>query len=391
MGVTCSGCSASSQEVCRYPEKLLCGHKSAGVSETFIVQDPKEEVVDPTISEHVPAVASRCISKEWATANASNVVWTEAATANLSRPMAEVSANNDNGALAPMDHGNGPMGEDPNEPSSPGGRPRWQAVIRSVQWAGMQAFTSGPSPQDAGAQETRPCGNTNRPQDYAWMKSVLQALARNEATTLGCTDSATGRAFTPIFFMIGACPNYLCGMQAVVYCVCPEGQVDFWWVKPSKTTPSDLEEATLHRNGKGPHKNDPGRSRQFYKPLADLFEGGESKQGWRFGIERVLSNKGAEAPRAYLQLEAKDSRRLYVHLFWQEDWTMNPLARSKYIKGKLVYQKLVSACQYFSRQYEIHDGVITISEFEEKPFTDVLLGDEVKKLWALDGNGGIAH
>merc|ERR1719277_3002927 len=102
--------------------------------------------------------------------------------------------------------------------------------------------------------------------------------------------------------------NTFCGMQAVMYCASWDCQVDFWWVKPSKTADSEgnfgIEQNTLSRHAKGPHKNDPGRSKQFYKPLADLFgQEGQCRDGSRFGIERVGSCTGGRAVRAYIEQE----------------------------------------------------------------------------------------
>mmetsp|Transcript_63073 Transcript_63073/g.137039 ORF Transcript_63073/g.137039 Transcript_63073/m.137039 type:complete len:404 (+) Transcript_63073:95-1306(+) len=267
---------------------------------------------------------------------------------------------------------------------------RLRAAISSVQWAGIKKPTD-PIASMSNLILAKPSGNTNTPQDYIWLRESLERLAANEAPMLGAVDHDTAKSFTPLFFVIGACPNALCGMQAVMYCVSADSSVDFWWVKPSKSDPSRLEPETLSRHSKGVHKNDPGRSRQFYKPLADIFEQGEIREGWRFGIVNAKPiQKGAEAKRAYLEREVQGHRkgyRLYVHLMWQEDWTSNPLARSKYIKGRIVYQRNVGARQFFSRQYEIHDGVVFISEYEESPFSAALPTEEVKRLWEL-GLGG---
>eukprot|EP00927_Polykrikos_kofoidii_P086882 TRINITY_DN9867_c0_g1_i1.p1 TRINITY_DN9867_c0_g1~~TRINITY_DN9867_c0_g1_i1.p1 ORF type:complete len:321 (+),score=33.82 TRINITY_DN9867_c0_g1_i1:307-1269(+) len=316
MGVQFSSCTGSQDQTgCSLPTEL-CGSRS--------------QLAPPLQAQTYEVVLPKSPSKVDSSAGRANTIWSEEGVTTSPRSDDDVPAVGlvGTGEAAP------PEQEGLSSMASLQGAPKWQAVISSVRWAGMSAFGRGPSPQDAGAQEAKPCGNVNRPQDYVWLRDALTALARNEARTFGCTDLASGSSFEPIFFVIGACPNVLCGMQAVVYCVCPEARVDFWWVKPSKTAPTELEEATLNRHSKGPHKNDPGRSRQFYKPLADVFENGEVRQGWRFGIQQVQSNKGTQARRAYLQSETgKSSPRLYVHLFWQEDWTTNPLARSKYIKA----------------------------------------------------------
>lgn len=226
--------------------------------------------------------------------------------------------------------------------------------------------------------------NGNRPEDYTWLEGVLIKLSQNEAATLECRNNDTGHAFTPIFFLIGACPNMLCSMQAVMYCSArSSGKVDFWWVKPRKSSggPARLEEATLVRHSHGRFKNDPGRSKQFLQPLADVFESGEFRQGWRFGTELIDTN-GKQATRAFMQEQVKHAPKLWVHVLWQEDWSCPPIGR-KYIKGKIVYQKRMTAPQFFSRQYEYSDGVMTIAQFEEPPHFTPLPPDQVKQMWDL--------
>ena len=39
------------------------------------------------------------------------------------------------------------------------------------------------------------------------------------------------------------------------------------------------------------------------------------------------------------------------YLIWQEDWTSNPFARSKFIKGKIAYQRDPRARDYYCRPY----------------------------------------
>lgn len=331
---------------------------------------------------------SRSISKEWTTATASTVLWTEATTTPDNKHMENLDS------LQAEDTDNPTPRQGLTPEGSPSSSPRhghnvlkWQTAVLTVKWAGFNQFDSGPSPQQAGVQEQKASGNQNKPQDFVWLRNALGKLIRNEGRQMGATDMTTGKEYTPIFFVLGGCPNALCGMQAVVYCVDCVGEVDFWWVKPQKGNPNELENETLSRHSKGPHKNDPGRSYQFYKPLADLFTDSGIKQGWRFGIEKVKSRTGEEAFRAYIQtaLDNKKGKigRLYVHMFWQEDWTTNPFASKKYIKGKIVYQKLVNAAQFFSRQYEIHDGTIIISGYEEPAFSSIIPSDDLKRIFAL--------
>ena len=68
----------------------------------------------------------------------------------------------------------------------------------------------------------------------------------------------------------------------------------------------------------------------------------------------------------------KAPKKLLVHLMWQEDWTTNPWSSSKCVKGKIVYQKMAGAAQYFARQYEIHNDAVLISHHEEKAWSSTL-------------------
>lgn len=223
--------------------------------------------------------------------------------------------------------------------------------------------------------------NANQPQDYRWLEATLIQVACNKANTLGAADAQTGKAFTPLFFVIGGCPNYFCGMQAIAYFTSADGEVDFWWVKPSKTSGTEIEQATLSRHAKGPHKNDPGRSKPFYKPLADMFqEGHRAEDGRKFFIE---APPGQTVPRAIIEEDSSNDtrRRLWVHLVWQEDWTSNPFSKSKYIKGKLVYQRSPADLQFYAREYCIKDGVFSFSLFEDGARDSVLPDESIKELY----------
>lgn len=228
----------------------------------------------------------------------------------------------------------------------------------------------------------KPSGNGNRPKDYLWLKEVITKISLNKAADLGCTDTATRTPFSPLFVMFGACPNAMCSMQAVLFLSTIDREVDFWWVKPSKSDGTQLERKTLSRNSSGPHKNDPGRSKPAMQPLANALEKGEVNNGWRFGIEIVTNLEGRSVPRAFIKRDdGKSGGALYVMSLWQEDWTANPLARSKYIKGKILYQRNIRALRHFSRQYDIKDGVIEISDFEELQSDEMLPGDGIKQLY----------
>lgn len=226
--------------------------------------------------------------------------------------------------------------------------------------------------------------NSNEPSQYAWLQATLRSVASNQASSLGCKDAETSKAFTPLFFVIGSCPNYFCGMQVIAYFISSngDGEVDFWWVKPVKGSDSQVEHATLCRQAKGPHKNDPGRSKQFYKPLADMFSQGHvAKDGRVFSIQ---APPGETCPRAFIEedsVTAGKRDRLWLHLVWQEAWTTNPWASSKYIKGKIVYQRNPKEIEFFSREYCIKDGVFTFSNWEDDPFDTILPNQSIKELY----------
>eukprot|EP00928_Gymnodinium_smaydae_P093636 TRINITY_DN7792_c0_g6_i1.p1 TRINITY_DN7792_c0_g6~~TRINITY_DN7792_c0_g6_i1.p1 ORF type:complete len:493 (+),score=105.25 TRINITY_DN7792_c0_g6_i1:122-1600(+) len=231
-----------------------------------------------------------------------------------------------------------------------------------------------------------PSGNANVPTDYDWLEEAFSALSSNQAATLACKNLETGELCTPMFFVIGGCPNSFCGMQAVMFCADKRGDVDFWWVKPSKSDPSKLERETLNRHSSGKHKNDPGRSKPFFQPLADLFaKNALVSSEWRFGIEHAGTD--GKVPRAYIDWVDPSSesdvkgQRCYLQCLWQEDWTSNPFSRSKYVKGKLVYHKQGKSEKLYMRQYEIRDGVAYIQPFEEGPTSATLPPASVKTLW----------
>lgn len=230
----------------------------------------------------------------------------------------------------------------------------------------------------------KPSGNMNRPTAYTWLEGALQRLVGNDAAGLNCHDHE-GKPVTPVFFGFGACPNKLCGMQSVMFGRDDDGKVSFWWVKPDQSG-QRLEEETLCEHTSGQHKNDPGRSRPFFQPLADLFQKGVAMRQWRFGIQMVETPSGPSVPRAYaerVELDGSTGLRLFVYALWMEDWTAFPFARHKYIKGKLVYQKDLEDSQFWIRQYEIIDGAAHIDNYEEGPVASVLPGDNVKRLWDL--------
>jgi len=226
--------------------------------------------------------------------------------------------------------------------------------------------------------------NTNFPQDYSWLEPAIWSIAKNVSRGMKCKDSLTEQAYLPLFFVLGACPNAFCGMQAVMYSSSAANSmdIDFWWVKPQKDDAQCIETETLSRQAKGPHKNDPGRSKPFYKPIADLFTQQSSMNALTFGIEDVADGSGGTAPRALIHHGAAGSTvdKHYLTMVWQEEWTQNPFSRHKYIKGKIVYQKDPEELEFFTKAYTILDGKMMLSEIEDSGFPSPLPGEDVKYL-----------
>jgi hypothetical protein len=144
-------------------------------------------------------------------------------------------------------------------------------------------------------------------------------------------------------------------------------------VKPQKSDASALERKTLNRNTFGQHKNDPGRSQEFYRPIVDTFSQGRNGN-FVFGVDRVSG-------RAYVAEDrpGRPAERLLLYLVWQEDWS-SPWARKKYLRGKICYQKLAEGdglpkMEFFARHYEMRDGRITIAVGGEERLPSLLPPD----------------
>lgn len=264
---------------------------------------------------------------------------------------------------------------------------RLQSAFGAVPWMeeAEAAVELAGIPQ--GASRARPSRNGNRPSDYVWLQDAMTQITSNQGHLLPCVNRNTRTKYTPLLFMLGACPSMLAGMQAVMYCVDRAGTVDFWWVKPEKHHASKLERETLNRHSSGVFKNAPGRSRVFCEPLALLLEGKLQVDGWEFGVDMVC-HSGTEVARAYMHKSSSDApqpQKCFIYLFWQEDWSSNPWSRSPYIKGKIIYQKKGVSAQYFSRQYEFNNGTVNIACFEDHACTSVMPSDEVKVMWQFEG------
>ena len=162
--------------------------------------------------------------------------------------------------------------------------------------------------------------------------------------------------------------------------------VDFWWIKPKSATEPEEGVLALDRHDSGPCKNDPGKSRQVYAPFAALFGATTAADELTFGIEDGGgdgggggSGAGSGSPggaRAYVMPAAGPGQsvareRCYLVMAWQEAWTANPFARSKFIKGKLLYQRGRGSeggarggggtAPFFACPFDITDGVVSVN------------------------------
>jgi len=162
--------------------------------------------------------------------------------------------------------------------------------------------------------------------DYCWLESTLSDIAANQHIQV--EDVPSKARGSPVFVVAGACPNPLCGMQAVVYCVMsePTYRMDFWWLKPSASNPRKIEPGTLNRNIKGANKNDAGRSKALYSQFADLFQLGASaadrqtvssfqnKVGGGKLAFNIIEVNGA--PRACIE-QLGSGEKYFLYLIWQ--------------------------------------------------------------------------
>mmetsp|Transcript_21110 Transcript_21110/g.48895 ORF Transcript_21110/g.48895 Transcript_21110/m.48895 type:complete len:387 (-) Transcript_21110:246-1406(-) len=231
-----------------------------------------------------------------------------------------------------------------------------------------------------------PAQNSNRVSQFRWCQSLLQSITKNSTAFAG--KGPAGRDSFPLFVVAGTCPNSFCGMQAVLFShvKTPErdaGFVDFWWIKPSQKDPEKLEPETLSLHTSGSFRNAPGKSRSIYAPLAEKFkvdDGGD----FLFGVD--------QQGRAYIEEDLNGSRsRMLIYLVWQEAWS-SAMSRSKFIRGKICYQKTKlpsgSAAEsgkprpgFFSREYEIRDGQLSIApKREEEEWATVLPPDSFQEM-----------
>ena len=216
--------------------------------------------------------------------------------------------------------------------------------------------------------------NRNRPSHYQWIAGLLEQIAANSAPLVA--DLQTDQSGVPLFIVAGACPSMFASMQAVMYVSmlgAAAPTLDFWWIKPHHAAPNELEPQTLSKQHAGPHKNDPGRSRAVYAPIASLITSGAVNGGVRFGLAEA-----AGRTRAFVE-DARGGRR-YLCLVWQEDWS-NPLARNKFIAGKLVYQAEPGAMEYYACPYRIDNETFSMPPGREHAVGSPLPEDWFKIGW----------
>jgi len=212
----------------------------------------------------------------------------------------------------------------------------------------------------------------NRPDDYKWLAEAFEVICvnRGHITNCCCQD---GSLAAPIFVLMGACPSsgmFSSPMQAVMFFAAPDG-IHFWWVKPESNSPGRLEWETMSCHSSGPHKNVPGSvTSQLFNDFAGLFHSQSGEV--LLGIATVQGG-----PRAYMEFEGQ---RFYFYCIWQEDisTSMAPWS-SKYIKGRMAYQKDPDEMIFFLRSYQLIDGQLTLGCSEEGPFGPELLPNEAIK------------
>merc|ERR1712228_1005809 len=103
-------------------------------------------------------------------------------------------------------------------------------------------------------------------------------------------------------------------------------------------------------------------------------KGHQDSNGRKFILQ---TPPGEQAVRAVIEEDSGESARLWIHLVWQEDWTSPTavFAKSKFIKGKIVYQKDPKEMLFYAREYCIRDNAMTFSSHEDGPFSTILPDD----------------
>lgn len=235
------------------------------------------------------------------------------------------------------------------------------------------------------------------------MEELLGQLAGCQAPTV--SHMTSGVVGSPLFVVCGACPSAWAGMQTVMFSAMEvrgeneSPEVDFWWIKPidkygySASKPKEksatLQQETLHCHEKGKHKNSPGRSKQVYAPIAALFKANsgdgsdqspEADDGaaagditWRLELVTSPSRQW----RATMRAPRDPAVVRYLLLVWQESWS-SPLARNKWIVGKLLYQRSVSGGQLYAAPYRIDGSKVSVFLEHEEAVPSLIPPDRFK-------------
>merc|ERR1712216_446717 len=106
---------------------------------------------------------------------------------------------------------------------------------------------------------------------------------------------------------------------------------------------------------------------------------GGSKGGVEFGVSTVEG-----APRAWMLCRGT---KLYMYAIWEEEFTTNPLAWTKYVQGKFVCQKDPAVMEFCTLPYKIENGDVLkvgAANTEEGPYGPAVMpSDTIKDMEPL--------
>jgi len=176
----------------------------------------------------------------------------------------------------------------------------------------------------------------------------------------------------PLLVIAGSCPSGLAGMQAMLF-LQHAGSVQFWWIKPQAKDHTRLEQATLSLHTTGPHKNVPGKSAGFYKPIQERFMTGTDGE-FDYGV--------GQDGRAFIEEDAlgcgHGRQRLRPYFIWQDQWS-GAFARQKFLRGKMFYEHAgdhvckLAGSRFFARSYQLVDSKLRLDSLEEEEFLPSVL------------------
>jgi len=234
---------------------------------------------------------------------------------------------------------------------------------------------STPSKSPRSPRKRLKSSNSNHISKYIWLEEVLQLITSGGARDIARIED-TGQYATPLFVVAGACPNSMCGTQAVMYSSLGQS-VEFWWIKPKASNKTSIERSTLSLHNQGKFKNCPGKAKAVYLPFAQKFAGCVDGD-FSFGVDR-------ETGRAFIDEVGERGRktRMLLYFVWQETWS-SMMAKKKFMKGKLFYQKKGNDQKFFARQYRIADSeLIILEELTEEQVDTLLPPDPLQELFEM--------